>query len=101
MVDKPIEEMQSTDYKFTKVELGKQTFIGCQQDAQDAVAFLTQRNNKLWEKMDGLKEENACLLEAVEKMNNACQRVNPISTYFPKDTKRMKSKVKAIDDWYN
>ena len=33
LVQKPAEEMQANDYKFSKIELGKQSWLGCQLDA--------------------------------------------------------------------
>ena len=33
LVEKPTEEMQPTDYKFSKIKLSKQTHLGCKQDA--------------------------------------------------------------------
>lgn len=56
LVDQLAKEMQSTDYKFTKIELDKQACLSCQKDAQDAINMLIRKNDKLWEKIMGLKK---------------------------------------------
>lgn len=40
LVEKPIEEMQLSNYRLTRVELGKHTRSGLMYDAQDSVASL-------------------------------------------------------------
>lgn len=45
LVDKPVEEHNRPDYKFTKIELCKQSRLGCLHDAQDALANVSKRNH--------------------------------------------------------
>ena len=57
LVDKPVEELTRSDYKFTKVEIGKQSHLGCLQDAQDALLNVSKSNHELLEKKNQLKQE--------------------------------------------
>ena len=45
LVDKPAEELNYPDYKFTKIELGKQSWLGSLQDAQDALINLSKETS--------------------------------------------------------
>lgn len=55
LVDKPVEELIHSNYKITKVEVGKQSRLGCLQDAQDALTNVSKSNHELWEKKNRLK----------------------------------------------
>ena len=55
LVDKSVEELTHSDYKFTKVEIGKQSRLGCLRDAQDALLNVSKSNRELWEKKNQLK----------------------------------------------
>lgn len=55
LVDKLVEELTRSDYKFTKVEIGKQSHLSCLQDVQDALANVSKNNHELWEKKNQLK----------------------------------------------
>ena len=55
LVDKPMEELTRFDYKFTKIEIGKQSRLICLQDTQDALANVSKSNHELWEKKNQLK----------------------------------------------
>ena len=55
LVDKLVEELTSSDYKFTKVEVGKQSHLTCLQDAQNALTNVSKSNHELWEKKNQLK----------------------------------------------
>lgn len=98
LVDSITTNGQPSDYKITRVEIGKQTCLSCQQDAQDAVAQLTRRNDKLWEKKNKMKEENARLLEVINMMNNS-QNVAPISVSHSGCYDKYHQKAKAMDEW--
>ena len=65
LVDKPIEEVTHVDYKFTKVEIGKQSWLSCLQDAQDALANVSKSDHELWEKKNQFKQEVALLNEVI------------------------------------
>ena len=65
LVNKPVEELTRFDYKFTKVEIGKQLCLSCLQDAQDALTNVSKSNHELWEKKNQLKQEVTCLNEVI------------------------------------
>ena len=75
-MNKPPKELYRFDYKFTKIELGKQSWLGCQQDASNVVFTLSEINNELWEKT-WLKLENASLHETIHQ-----QFSQPIATQY-------------------
>ena len=64
-IDKPTKEFNRLDYKFTKIELGKQSQLGCLQDAQDALTNVSRSNHELWKKKNHLKEEVTRLNEVI------------------------------------
>ena len=45
LVDKPVEELTRSNYKFTKVEIGKQSCLGYLQDVQDALTNVSKSNH--------------------------------------------------------
>jgi hypothetical protein len=69
-VDKPAEELNHSDYKFTKIELGKQSRLGCLQFAQDALANVSRSNHELWEKKNQHKQGVARLNEVIQQQSS-------------------------------
>ena len=65
-----VKELTRSDYKFTKVEIGKQSHLTCLQDAQDALANVSKRNHELWEKKNQLKQEVSRLNEVIQKQSS-------------------------------
>ena len=56
LVDKHVKELTHFDYKFAKLEIGKQSCLSCLQDAQDALGNVSKNNHELWEKKNQLKQ---------------------------------------------
>ena len=92
LVDKPVEELTRFDYKFTKVEVGKKSHLGCLQDAQDALTNVSKRNHELWEKKNQLKQE-------ISRLNEAIQKQSSQSVVVMSQTSKEKRLIEAAKSW--
>lgn len=103
LVDKLREEMQVSDYRFTRVELGKQTLANMMQDAQSLVTVLAQSYNELLAKKEKLKEENEQLVSVIQRITQSSDTVGSLSSFAPKESVRQLEKIarkaKAVDSW--
>lgn len=104
LVDKPHEEMQAADYMVTRVELGKQTHEVVKHDAQQFVASLVQRYDKLLARKDKLEEDNRQLVAAIQKITKSTSEgSNPSSSSSPQGSiqgvERAAQKVQVLESW--
>lgn len=104
LADKPHEEMSATDYKVTRVELGKKMHEVVKHDAQYSVASLVQRYDELLAKKDKLEEDNRQLVAAVRKITKPTSEVsNPSSSTEERESIQgvvsAAQKVQALESW--
>lgn len=104
IADKPLDEMSTTDYKVTRIELGKQTHEVIKHDAQFFVASLVQRCDELLARRDKLEEENRQLMAAIHKITKpAVEGSNSIGSSGSQESirgvERAAQKVQALDSW--
>lgn len=92
LVGKSVEELTCSDYKFTKVEIGKQSRLSCLQDAQDALANVSKSNHELWEKKNQLKHE-------VSRLNEVIQKQYSQSVVVMSQTFRERKRIEAAKSW--
>ena len=93
LVDKLVEELNRFDYKFTKIEHGKQLRLDCLQDAEDALTNVSKINHELWKRKNRLKQEFACLDEVIQQRSSQHAVVTS-------QTPREKRIVQATDSWF-
>ena len=92
LVDKPVEELTSSDYKFTKVEVGKKSRLSSLQDAHDALANVSKSNHELWEKKNQLKQE-------VTHLNKVIQQQSPQNVVVTSQTSKERKLIEATKTW--
>ena len=92
LVDKPVEELTRSDYKFTKVEVGKQSRLRYLQDAQDALANVSKSTHELWKKKNPLKQE-------VSRLNEVIQKQSSQSVVVMSQTSKERKLIEAAKSW--